>query len=51
MRSRIVAGNWKMNTTREAARALAAAVAQGAPEGVEAVVCPPFPYLEAVGAA
>ena len=50
MRPRIVAGNWKMNTTRETGKALAAAVAKGAPEGVEVVVCPPFPYLESVGA-
>jgi len=50
MRPRIVAGNWKMNTTRETARVLGAAVAKGAPDGVEVVVCPPFPYLESVGA-
>ena len=48
MRSRIVAGNWKMNTSRASAVALAAAVAKGAPEGVEVVACPPFPYLECV---
>jgi triosephosphate isomerase len=47
MRPRIVAGNWKMNTLRDSARALALAVVQGAKAiaGVEVVVCPPFPYL------
>lgn len=49
MRPRIVAGNWKMNTTRETARQLAQEVAQGATAGVTVVVCPPYPYLEAVG--
>ena len=50
MRPRIVAGNWKMNTLRDSARALALAVVQGtqATPGVEAVVCPPFPYLTTV---
>ena len=32
MRPRIVAGNWKMNTTRESARELAQAVVAGAPK-------------------
>ena len=47
MRPRIVAGNWKMNTTRDGARALARAVVEGAKgvEGVSVVLCPPFPYL------
>ncbi len=51
MRRLFVAGNWKMNTTRqsgvELARALAAAL-PGADAGVDVAVCPPFPYLEAV---
>ncbi len=51
MRPRIVAGNWKMNTTRESAKALASAIVKDAPDGVTVVVCPPFPYLEGVGAA
>jgi triosephosphate isomerase len=51
MRPRIVAGNWKMNTNRGSAMALAAAIAKGAPDGVTTVVCPPFPYLECVGQA
>src|SRR5262245_36308483 len=50
MRPRIVAGNWKMNTLRDSARALALAVVQGAKSvaGVEVVLCPPFPYLTTV---
>jgi triosephosphate isomerase len=53
MRQRIVAGNWKMNTTKQSARDLAAAVARGAAgvEGVGVIVCPPFPYLGIVGEA
>src|SRR4051794_30723407 len=48
-----VAGNWKMNTVKAAATALAKAVAQGAPPAskVQAGVAPPFVYLDAVGQA
>jgi len=48
----IVAGNWKMNLDRAAARALATAVARGAGDvrGTEIVVCPPAVYLDSVGA-
>ena len=47
MRPRIVAGNWKMNTTREAGRQLACRDRQGTRRRsrVGVVVCPPFPYL------
>ena len=46
-RPKIVAGNWKMNTTLPEAVALAGAVAKGAAAhpGVRVVVCPPFPWL------
>ena len=49
----IIAGNWKMNTTLEEARDLAATMRPGldAIEGVEKVVCPPFISLTAVGEA
>jgi len=53
MRKPFVAGNWKMNTSRATAVALAKAVA-GECAGVPAVdvaVCPPFPYLQAVAEA
>lgn len=53
-RTPFVAGNWKMNTDRASAVALARDVASGACEltsSVDIAVCPPFVYLEAVGAA
>jgi triosephosphate isomerase len=51
-RTAFVAGNWKMNTTRASAVALAQAIAAGAPAGgVEVGVAPPFVYLDAVGQA
>jgi triosephosphate isomerase (TIM) len=51
-RTPFVAGNWKMNTNKAAAVALAKGVAAGVPVGpVQAGVCPPFVYLDAVGQA
>jgi triosephosphate isomerase len=49
-RSKIVAGNWKMNTTRAEATALAKAVVAGVGAGsrAEVVVCPPFVWLTTV---
>jgi triosephosphate isomerase len=50
----IVGGNWKMNTDRASAVALAGAVDDGARalprDRVEVAVFPPFPYLLEVGA-
>src|SRR5579872_5425496 len=54
MRRMFVAGNWKMNTLAASAVELAGALARAIPAGlprVEVAVCPPFPYLAAVGAA
>jgi triosephosphate isomerase len=52
MRTKFVAGNWKMNTTKAAAVELAKAVARGAgASGVETGIAPPFVYLDAVGSA
>jgi triosephosphate isomerase len=51
MRTKFIAGNWKMNTTRASAIELAAAIAAGAPKGVEIGVAPPFVYLDAVSKA
>jgi len=50
MRKPFICGNWKMNTDRKAAVALAQATARTAREvkGVEVGVCPPACYLEAV---
>ena len=46
----LIAGNWKMNgTLREAAR-LAEAVREGV-DGVDLLVCPPFPHIHAVAVA
>lgn len=52
MRRFLIAGNWKMNTTRQSGVTLAgelAAVVPQAEVGVEVLVCPPYPYLLAVG--
>ncbi len=48
MRIPMVAGNWKMHGSREQAVALAASVAAGRPSGIDVVLFPPFPYLDAV---
>jgi triosephosphate isomerase len=48
MRRFMAAGNWKMNTTRQSAVALAKAVASGAAAAmakVDVLVAPPYPYL------
>lgn len=53
MRKPLIAGNWKMNTNRADAVALAKGVAEGAGgvDGVDLLVCPPAVYLSAVGEA
>jgi triosephosphate isomerase (TIM) len=53
-RRKLVAGNWKMNTTRDSAVELARAVTEvvAAETGhVEVLLCPPYPYLCAVASA
>ena len=47
----LIAGNWKMNTTVDEARALAKALASNlnGPPGVEVLLCPPFISLTTVG--
>lgn len=50
-RVKFVAGNWKMNTTKAAAVALAKGVAAGAPAQVQTGIAPPFVYLDAVNQA
>jgi len=49
-RTKIVAGNWKMNLDRAGAKALTAAVAARTAEaaGVELVLCPPSVYADVV---
>lgn len=50
-RTRLIAGNWKMNLEEWAAVELAGSVADGLPNGsAEVVVCPPFPWLVPVSA-
>jgi triosephosphate isomerase len=53
MRTKIIGGNWKMNTDRAGAAALGAAVAASTKsvKGVQVAVFPPFPYLLGVGEA
>jgi triosephosphate isomerase (TIM) len=48
-RTKFIAGNWKMNTTKASAIELAKAVAAGAPSGLDVGVAPPFVYLDVVG--
>lgn len=53
MLRKLIAGNWKMNTDRAGAVALAKGVAAGAGhhKNVDLLVCPPAVYLTAVGEA
>ncbi|MCH2132686.1 MAG: triose-phosphate isomerase [Phycisphaerales bacterium] len=48
----LIGGNWKMNTTRESAEALATAVVKGlaadVAETCDVALFPPFPYLQVV---
>ena len=48
MRTKFVAGNWKMNTTKASAVELAKAVAAGVPAGVQVGAAVPFVYIDAV---
>jgi triosephosphate isomerase len=52
-RTPIIAGNWKMNTLRDDAVALARAVRERCDgiAGVEKIICPPFVHLREVAAA
>lgn len=50
-RNTLIAGNWKMNASGEMAETLTDGLkAWKGGEGVELLVCPPFPYLGPVGA-
>jgi triosephosphate isomerase len=51
MRNYLVAGNWKMNGGTAANEELCDAIVSGLSRSatVDLLVCPPFPYLEAVG--
>lgn len=51
MRQRLVAGNWKLNGSRDLLRSLIGDLLGGVTEGVsaEVAVCPPFVYLAEAG--
>ena len=54
MRTKIVAGNWKMNKTFEEADTLIYEILdlleeKGKPEDVDVLICPPYIYLELAG--
>jgi triosephosphate isomerase len=54
MRTKIVAGNWKMNKSFEDADTLIYEILdlleeKGKPEGVDVIICPPYIYLELAG--
>ncbi len=55
MRTRLIAGNWKLHTTRDEAVALARAIAEATADavasGVRVAVCPPFVSVDAVARA
>ena len=49
-RTPLVAANWKMNGRYGLVAELGAALAAADLGSAEVVVCPPFPYLQALGA-
>lgn len=54
MRTKIVAGNWKMNKSFEEADDLIVEILdlldeKGKPENVDVIICPPYVYLELAG--
>ena len=50
MRGYLVAGNWKMNGSNDANRALVQGIVAGVPDNkdVRLLICPPFPYISSV---
>ena len=52
MRTKLVAGNWKLNGSRDANQRLVSGILAGAGEaaGAEILLCPPYVYLPQVGA-
>jgi triosephosphate isomerase len=51
MRTKFIAGNWKMNLTKSTSIDLARAIARAIPNNVEVGVAPPFVYIDAVASA
>jgi len=50
MRTKLVAGNWKMHGSRSMAAELVNEIAAAKPASIDVVVLPPFPYLAAMAA-
>ena len=48
MRTKFIAGNWKMNLTKTSSIELARAIAKSIPNNVEVGIAPPFVYIDAV---
>jgi|SRR6185436_7189928 len=51
MRTKFIAGNWKMNLTKSTSIDLARAIARAIPNNVDAGIAPPFVYIDAVASA
>ncbi|HEV8379634.1 MAG TPA: triose-phosphate isomerase [Tepidisphaeraceae bacterium] len=51
MRTKFIAGNWKMNLTKTSSIELARVIARSIPNNVEVGVAPPFVYIDAVASA
>ena len=48
MRQKVVAGNWKMNTTLKEGEALIKALVPVEAKGAEVIIAPPFTHLDRV---
>ena len=51
MRTKFIAGNWKMNLTKSTSVDLAKAIARAIPNNVDVGIAPPFVYIDAVASA
>src|SRR5438874_4731749 len=51
MRTKFIAGNWKMNLTKTSSIELARAIAKAIPNNVDVGIAPPFVYIDAVASA
>ena len=51
MRTKFIAGNWKMNLTKTSSIELARSIAKSIPNNVDVGIAPPFVYLDAVASA
>src|SRR5215208_6564584 len=51
MRTKFIAGNWKMNLTKSTSMDLSKALARAIPNNVDVGIAPPFVYIDAVASA